>query len=118
MAVVKNDYKIPLAADWEHSNALGRIYSRVFFFARLRPRLLFSVGALFRGLQLCTPLQQVFNPSAGVGVGVNLCALLAGSRWVQPVVVGWAATREFWTCLGARKAVSYTHLTLPTICSV
>jgi hypothetical protein len=110
MAVLVNDYRIPLAAHSpEAAGLLGNIYSRVFFFARLRPRLLFSVGALLRALQQCTPLQQIIDPSAGVGAGVNICAYVAGSRWVGPVVVGWAATREFWVLLGARK-VEGAHL--------
>lgn len=55
------------------------MYSKLFVFARLRPRLLFSVGALLRALQLCTPFQKVIDPSIGVGAGVNLCAMVAVS---------------------------------------
>ncbi|CAJ1938304.1 unnamed protein product [Cylindrotheca closterium] len=79
------------------------MYSKLFVFARLRPRLLFSVGALLRALQLCTPFQKVIDPSIGVGAGVNLCAVLAGSRWVKPVVLGWATTKAIWVWLGARQ---------------
>ena len=123
LAVVLNDYRTPLTDTFagrsstsgagtgasSGDNFLGGIYSRVFYFARLRPRLLFSVGALLRALQLCTPLQTIIDPSAGVGVGVNICARLAGSRWVQPVVVGWACTRHFWEVLGAER-VEGAHL--------
>ena len=79
------------------------MYSKLFYFARLRPRLLFSVGALLRALQLCTPFQKVIDPSIGVGAGVNLFSLLAGSRWVQPLILGWATTKFFWTWLGAKQ---------------
>lgn len=79
------------------------MYSKLFVFARLRPRLLFSVGALLRALQLCTPFQKVIDPSIGVGAGINLCAMLAGSRWVKPVVLGWATTKCAWVWLGARQ---------------
>ena len=123
LAVLMNDYRTPLTDTFagrsstsggstgasSGDNFLGGIYSRVFYFARLRPRLLFSVGALLRALQLCTPLQTIIDPGAGVGVGVNICARLAGSRWVQPVVVGWACTRHFWEALGADK-VEGAHL--------
>eukprot|EP00980_Cylindrotheca_fusiformis_P011807 scaffold2816_cov121-Cylindrotheca_fusiformis.AAC.23 len=87
------------------ANARSRrtVYSKLFVFARLRPRLLFSVGALLRALQLCTPLCRVIDPSIGVGAGINLCALLAGSRWVKPVVLGWATTKWAWVWLGARQ---------------
>lgn len=83
--------------------AVPAMYSRLFYFARLRPRLLYSVGALLRALQLCTPLLHVLDPSAGVGAGINVCALIAGSRWVKPLVLGWATTKAAWTWLGAQK---------------
>jgi hypothetical protein len=44
-------------------------------------------------LQLCTPIRKVIDPSIGVGAGINLCALLAGSRWIKPLVLGWATTK-------------------------
>jgi hypothetical protein len=69
------------------------VYSKLFYFARLRPRLLYAIGALVRALQLCTPFRKVLDPCVGVGAGVNLCALLAGSRWVKPFVLGWATTK-------------------------
>lgn len=88
---------------------VSEVYSRLFYFARLRPRLLYSVGALLRALQLCTPLQTILDPSAGVGAGVNVCAMVAGSRWVQPAILGWATTKWIWVWLGARK-VKGTYL--------
>jgi hypothetical protein len=93
------------SASMKFANGLAKtsVYSKLFFFARLRPRLLFSVGALLRALQLCTPFRKVIDPSIGVGAGINLCALLAGSRWVKPVVLGWATTKFAWVWLGARQ---------------
>jgi hypothetical protein len=86
-----------------NGHAKTSVYSKLFVFARLRPRLLFSVGAILRALQLCTPFRKVIDPSIGVGAGINLCALLAGSRWVKPVVLGWATTKFAWVWLGARQ---------------
>jgi hypothetical protein len=82
------------------------LYSRLFYFARLRPRVLFAIGAGLRALQMTTsvaivrrnatqkglpedffragarrPVQHVFDPSAGSGAGLNLLALFAGARW-------------------------------------
>ena len=79
------------------------VYSKLFYFARLRPRLVFSVGSLLRALQLCTPLGRILDPSIGVGAGINLCAILAGSRWVKPLVLGWATTKYLWKWLGAER---------------
>lgn len=78
----------------QHQHALvPSVYSKLFYFARLRPRLLYAIGALLRALQLCTPFRRVLDPTAGVGAGINLCAILAGSRWVKPLVLGWATTK-------------------------
>jgi hypothetical protein len=87
----------------EKTALVPSMYSKLFYFARLRPRLLYAIGALVRALQLCTPFRKVLDPSIGVGAGVNLCALLAGSRWVKPFVLGWTTTKWLWTWLGARQ---------------
>mmetsp|Transcript_33087 Transcript_33087/g.51235 ORF Transcript_33087/g.51235 Transcript_33087/m.51235 type:complete len:233 (-) Transcript_33087:571-1269(-) len=79
------------------------VYKRLFYFARLRPRLLFCIGSLLRALQLCTPIVRIIDPSIGVGAGINLLAMICGSRWVKPLVLGWTLTRSFWTLLGAKK---------------
>jgi hypothetical protein len=64
-------------------------------------------------LQLCTPLGKVIDPSIGVGAGINACALLAGSRWVKPFILGWATTKWIWTWLGARQVDrAYLPITL------
>jgi hypothetical protein len=79
------------------------LYSKLFYFAKLRPRLLYAIGALLRALQLCTPCRCILDPTIGVGAGINLCAILVGSLWVKPLVLGWATTKWAWTWLGARQ---------------
>ena len=100
--VARNDYA---ASPWPLCPPLDRkaplVYRSLFYFARLRPRILFTMGACLRALQLTTPVQHVFDPGAGVGAGLNLLALFVGSRWPAPLVLGWAATRRPWRLLGA-----------------
>jgi hypothetical protein len=89
------------------------IYSQLFYFAKLRPRLLYVIGALLRALQLCTPFRRVIDPTVGVGAGINLCSLLANSRWIKPLVLGWATTKWLWTWLGAHQVErAYVPITL------
>lgn len=95
-----NEYRVPYSNE---AKFVPSMYSKLFYFARLRPRLLYAVGALLRALQLCTPFQMILDPNAGVGAGVNFFAMVAGSRWPQPVVLGWATTKWLWVWLGARK---------------
>jgi hypothetical protein len=90
------------------------LYSKLFYFESLRPRLLYAVGALLRALQLCTPLQFLLDPTCGVGAGINVCAAFAGSRWVKPLVLGFATTRWVWEWLGARS-VSKVHIPISVI---
>ena len=47
-------------------------------------------------------LQYVFDPSAGVGAGLNLLCLTVFSKWPPAFVCGWALTKPFWQLLGAR----------------
>ncbi len=89
------------------------VYSRLFYFARMRPRLLYAVGALLRALQLCTPLGRILDPSIGVGAGINLCAIVASSRWIKPLILGWATTKYAWKWLGAQRVQrAYLPITL------
>jgi hypothetical protein len=118
-SIILNDYSTIsfLGVGSHHIETSSRfvpsVYSRLFYFARLRPRLLYAIGALLRALQLCTPFRRILDPSAGVGAGINLCALLAGSRWVKPLVLGWATTKWTWTWLGARQVdKAYLPITL------
>jgi len=70
-----------------------------------------------RSLQLTTPLVRVFDPGAGVGVGLNVCAKFLGCAWAPALVLGWALTRPFWRALGAsapQGAVVPISVTLDT----
>mmetsp|Transcript_2628 Transcript_2628/g.4101 ORF Transcript_2628/g.4101 Transcript_2628/m.4101 type:complete len:307 (+) Transcript_2628:125-1045(+) len=116
--VIANHYLVPTLLNVGSASSSGSggkvggitsVYSTLFYFARLRPRLLYSVGALLRALQLCTPLQRIIDPSVGVGAGINFCAIMAKSRWVKPLVLGWATTKYCWVWLGACK-VHGAHL--------
>ena len=77
------------------------MYRTLFYFARLKPRLLFVVGACCRALQQTTVLRLVFDPSVGVGAGLNLLALATASRWPSALTLGWCASQPFWRMLGA-----------------
>lgn len=70
---------------------------------KVRPRTLYSIGALLRGLCLCTPLETIFDPCMGVGAGVNLCGLLADSQWVPVLILGFATSKAIWKLLGAKQ---------------
>jgi len=107
IAVIRDDYRIHILVKenpreyFATQGVAAAIIPKLFYFARLRPRLLFSVGALLRTLQLCTPLQRVLDPSAGVGLGVSFCTILASSRWISPLVLGWSLSARVWRWLGA-----------------
>ena len=87
-----------------------RVYRTLFYFARLKPRLVFSIGACLRALQLTTPVGFVFDPSAGVGLGLNMLAIFCNSRWPAPLVLGWAASRSLWESLGAKPPSGVTSV--------
>ncbi|OEU06825.1 hypothetical protein FRACYDRAFT_252909 [Fragilariopsis cylindrus CCMP1102] len=102
LSVVLNKYtgilNLPLAfADvYEKQGVVREVYSKLFYFARMRPRLLYSIGAL-----------------VGVGAGIHLFAFLTGSRWVKPLILGWGTTKWFWQWLGARPVEkAYLPITL------
>jgi len=76
-------------------------YRAIFYFARLRPRLLFVIGAVCRALQCVTVIELVFDPSIGVGAGLNLLALGVSSQWPAPLVFGWAISKPVWKILQA-----------------
>ena len=49
-------------------------------------------------------MQNLLDPSVGVGAGINLFGYLAGSRrWVQSFVLGFGTTKAVWRYLGARN---------------
>lgn len=64
----------------EKQGMVREVYSKLFYFARMRPRLLYSIGALVRALSLCTPLRHLLDPTVGVGAGIHFFAYLTGSR--------------------------------------
>jgi len=107
IAVIFNDYSKMLepVKQIQTYTRLARTYETIFFFARLRPRVSFAIGAILRGLQLTTALQYMFDPSAGVGFGLNLLCLFAKSRWPAVTVLGWSGTKIIWKMLGARPPV-------------
>jgi hypothetical protein len=82
--------------------AVDQIYRKLFYFARLKPRLLYVIGACLRALQQCTVLHFVFDPSIGVGAGLNLLARMCCSQWPAPLVLGWASSKRLWLALGAQ----------------
>lgn len=75
----------------------------VFYFARLRPRLLFVIGACVRALQCVTVIELVIDPTIGVGAGLNILALGVSSQWPAPLVLGWAMSKPAWRLLRAGK---------------
>lgn len=108
LAVLFNDYnrmlpdfflrhKIPTRPQ----HRLAKTYETLFFFARLKPRVSFAIGAGLRALQMTTALQYVFNPVAGVGFGLNILCWYARSQWPATIVLGWALGNPFWKLLGA-----------------
>ena len=111
LAVVFNDYSKMLTPlqpvrRRPHGGALARTYETIFYFARLKPRVSYCIGAILRALQMTTALQFVFDPSIGVGLGLDiLCLAVAQSKWPATIVLGWATTRSFWQVLGAAPPV-------------
>jgi hypothetical protein len=66
----------------------------------LRPRVMFTIGALLRVLQLTTPLRWLFNPSCGIAAGTNLLCLWSNSAWPATIVLGWVTSPALWAALG------------------
>lgn len=64
----------------EKQGVVREVYSKLFYFARMRPRLLYSIGALVRALSLCTPIRYLVDPTVGVGAGIHFFAQLACAR--------------------------------------
>lgn len=108
ISIILNEYTVfsfpgaSIAAPFEKQGVVREVYSKLFYFARMRPRLLYSIGALVRALSLCTPLRHLMDPTVGVGAGIHFFAHLACARWVKPLILGWATTKAFWIWLGAR----------------
>ena len=67
-----------------------------------RPELLTYGSNYMSQLTAPTALQWVFDPSAGVGCGLNLLGLFSSSRWPAHVVLGWSLSKGLWKWLGAQ----------------
>jgi len=104
LAVIFNDYAKMVGVMYKppKQHYLAKTYETIFFFARLKPRVSFAIGAILRALHLTTALQYAFDPTAGVGFGLNIICLFAHSRWPAVGVLGWSATKQMWKLLGAR----------------
>jgi len=104
ISVCANEYRsiVPLLGTRSSdSRNLAAVYRTLFYFARLKPRLLFVVGSALRALQQTTPLKSVFDPAVGVGAGLNVMALATASRWPSALLLGWASSKPFWQLLRA-----------------
>ena len=109
LSVIHNEYHsvVPVlkrdtaAAPFRGGGVAPPIYRTLFYFARLKPRLLFVVGACLRALQQTTVLNLVFDPGVGVGAGLNLLALSTSSRWPASFTLGWALSKPGWRLLRA-----------------
>jgi hypothetical protein len=109
LSVIANEYKnvdskflpSPLRAEPLSTHRTASVYRTLFYFAKLKPRLLFAVGACLRALQQTTVIQLVFDPSVGVGAGLNLVALATASRWPSALMLGWAVSKPYWRFLHA-----------------
>ena len=64
----------------EKQGVVREVYSKLFYFARMRPRLLYAIGAMVRALSLCTPIRYLVDPTVGVGAGIHFFAHLACAR--------------------------------------
>ena len=72
-----------------------------FGIGKIRPRRLFAAGSMLRGLQLYSPLEQLFDPPSHFGSVVNALALVDGVAWPAPVTLGWAVSKPLWVLGGS-----------------
>ena len=73
----------------------------------IKPRRLFVLGAVLRGVQLNSPLVRAFDPPATFGVGINMLSLIDGVAWPAAMLLGWAVTAPWWRLgSGASRAPS------------
>jgi hypothetical protein len=103
LSVVGNEYTSVLTRDSPRSQnpTAAAVYRTLFYFAKLKPRLVFVVGSCLRALQQTTVLQLVFDPCAGVCAGLDFLAWFVSSRWPSPLVLGWVVSKPFWQLLRA-----------------
>ena len=77
--------------------AMPRLFGLRFF----APRVLFTIGAMARGLQMSTGLAGVFDPGFGVTGLVNAGAVWVNAKWLPKLVLGWVASGCVWLAMGA-----------------
>lgn len=77
----------------ENSEKLRELVTGV---GSIKPRRLFVLGAVLRGIQLHSPLCASFDPPATFGVGINILALIDGVAWPAALLLGWAVTAPWW----------------------
>ena len=85
-----------------------------------------GAAKLVRGLAACLPagdLTVIGNTADdaevwGLHVSPDLDTLTYALAGLLDRARGWGLSHETFRCLEGMAAVSYTHLTLPTICSV
>ena len=107
LAVLSNDYEarrirkvLGIVMPTADVGLPGSNLPRWIFSVVLRPRVMFTIGALLRVLQLTTPLKWIFDPSCGVAAGTNLLCLWSNSAWPAAIVLGWVTSPALWAVLG------------------
>ena len=72
-------------------------------FVVFNPREIFALGAFARALQICTPIQFVFDPSVGTAALIVYGALniMRRGKWFAYFVIGWTTTPRLWKLFGA-----------------
>ena len=100
-AVLQQAYNVPFfPKTGSPTNARRSLLSAV---RLINPRVTFAIGSLLRALQLSTALRYVFDPTIGVGAGLNVvCSYVAQSQWPGTIVLGWTMSEIMWKILGAR----------------
>ena len=118
LSVIGNEYTSVLwlrrsKTPVQGATAVNQIYRSLFYFAKLKPRLLFVIGACVRALALTTVIELVFDPPIGVGAGLNLLALGVAAQWPAPLVLGWAVSKPLWRMLRAEKPEKGKRVRVP-----
>ena len=123
LAVIFNDYERRAIRPLQTTLPAGlpRLLSA---FVSMKPRVMFTIGALLRALQLTTPIRWVFDPTCGIGAGINLLCYWSNAKWPAAIVLGYMVSLPFWSALGtgdgpAPPAIPIVHantlnLTNPT----
>lgn len=107
IAVLFNDYSkmlepIPILQT-QPKNVISQAVTGFVSIVRLKPRISFTVGAMLRALQLNTAIENVIDPTIGIGFGLNVLCLFAKTRWPSTIILGWSITKTFWKILGSKQ---------------